>query len=341
MENSKGNHLCYCSPFRPVAETSRMMHYVQLVVILLAGITVSYIRGEVPMAVCIVPILTALFLEKIIIFCRCGGHRGSTAHSLFLAILVCFILPVGQGWVIILFVVAFAVLYKHFLRGLGGYILHPVLLAVAILELIFRTLVTQAFAYQEQLTGTVLTINSVELSKLAVIDGKLNIEDVFINRLPTIVDCILGRDMPVIAACPAIFALFGIYCIYRGYLNWRVPVAFVFAVIMAVVLLPIKCADGFHSILASGLSGEVIVTYVIYQLFTGYVIFSAMVLFLDTTSRPLVVRGQVWAAYLAGTLAILFRLYLPLYFAEMYAVLLVGLVVPVLNMLTRPPKRYS
>ncbi len=341
MESSRRTHLCHCSPFRPVAETSRMMLYVQLFLIVLSGIGVNLICNKLSIMTCIIPVVFAFILEKTIIFCRCGGYRGSTAHTLFLAMVACYILPAELGWPIILLVTAFAVLYKHFFKGMGRYWLHPVLLSVAILELFDRGILENIFGQYEQQTGTAMTMNSFELSKLVMIDGKLNIEDIFINRLPTIVDCLLGCDMPVIAASPAIFSIFGVYCIYRGYLNWRVPATYIFAVIMAIVLLPIKSSDGYHSILASGLSGDVITAYIIYQIFTGYVFFSAMVLFLDTTSRPITVRGQVWAAYLAGSFAILFRLYLPVFFAELYGVLLVGLVVPVLNNITRPPKRYT
>ena len=340
MVNSPKNKTSYCCPFRPVAETSRMMHYTQLILLLLAGVAIGYFRRELPMAVCIVPFAAVIILEKFIAYCRSGGHRGSTAHSLILAMIVCFILPAGIYWLILLFTALFAILYKHILGGLGGYFLHPALAAIAILELTCKDTVSKAFSNLEHISGTIMTMNSIELAKLTVLDGKMNIEDMFVNKLPTVVDCLLGRNTPAVAAAPLFFAMLGIYCIYRGYLNWRVPIVFIFAVILAVVLLPIKCADGYFAIFACGLSPDVIVTYVFYHLVTGYVIFTATVLFLDTTSRPLTVRGQVWMAFIAGTVAMVFRLYLPVYFAEVYAVLLAGLVVPVIDMVSRPPKRF-
>ena len=341
MDNDIKKYYCYFTPFRPVAETSRMMHYVQLITLFIAGVVINYFRGSANLAVCILPLIAAVFLEKVIAFCRCGGHRGSTAHTLILTMIVCFILPTGLAWWILLLAVVFSILYKHALGGLGGYFLHPVLPAIAGVAFFGKDIINELFVQNEHITGTILTMDSSALEQLTMVNGSLNVEDLFVDKLPTLVDCLLGRDMPVIAACPAVFAMLGVYCIYRGYLNWRVPLTFLLAVIMAVVLFPMKCSDGYHSILASGISPDAIVTYVTYHIFTGYIFFLATVMFLDTTSRPITARGQVWAAFIAGTAAIVLRLYAPFHFAEVFSMALVGAIAPSLNMLTRPAKRYS
>ncbi len=124
--------------------------------------------------------------------------------------------------------------------------------------------------------------------------------------------------------------------VYRGYLKWRMPAAYILAAAITAALLPILCkADDqtFKIILwplwaEDALTG---LTYVNIHILNGGILLTACLLFVDMTARPLHPRGQIYFAAGAGALTIVLRLYTKIPTPEYAALFIIGSLLPLID----------
>lgn len=336
MKINQPLYLSLSAPFRPVAETAVMMQYTQFITLAVALLAVGLIRGDYAGVVgqALFPALLALLLERLIVFSRGSRQDSSAAHSMLMAIVLWGLLEHDQ-WLISCFALVLAVLWKHLWGGLGNYLCHPALVAIAVIEFVCQG--------SDQ---TPLEINIRNYGRLSLSDISLNgdmpaLADFFADKAPGLLACLTGQVGGAAAFCPAVFALAGVFFIYRGYLNWRVPVIFLGSFILTALLLPLPVAGKYYFLPACGQGPDVLITWLSYQLLTGPLIFAAAVLLVDTTSRPLTLSGQAIFALFAGPTIAALRFYTPLFYPEAITIAALGLIVPLLDSMTRPARRGS
>ncbi|MBN2064230.1 MAG: RnfABCDGE type electron transport complex subunit D [Sedimentisphaerales bacterium] len=334
MKMKQPLYLSLSAPFRPVAETAVMMQYTQFVTLTLALLAVGLIRGEYAGVVgqALFPALLALSLEKLIVFSRGIRQDSSAAHSMLLAIVLWGMLEHDQ-WLISCFALIIAVLWKHLWGGLGNYLCHPALAAIAVIELICQS------SDHTPLESNIRNYGRVMLSDISIYGNMPALSEFFAEKAPGLLACLTGQVGGAAAFCPAVFVLVGVYFIYRGYINWRVPVIFLSSFVLAALLLPLPVAGRYFFLPACGQGPDVLITWLSYQLLTGPLIFAAAVLFVDTTSRPMTLSGQAIFALLAGPIIIALRFYTPLFYPEAITFAALGLIVPLLDHFTRPARR--
>ncbi len=184
---------------------------------------------------------------------------------------------------------------------------------------------------------------------------------VLILQLPPIGDMLLGaRTGGIGETCAIVIVVAGLYLIYRHYVKWQLPAAFVFAACLVAALAPIQLqGPGDTTVGSWGPPGgwlamnwfsgepwtpppllreglEVGFIYVCYQLLSGEFLLAAFFLATETTSRPVTGGGQVLFGLGAGAAAMLLRLYVDTPIPAYIAVLLMNTFTPMIDTIWRP-----
>ncbi len=319
----------FTPPFRPTPESARRIMRTMLVVLSVPALVAAWLFGVEAVKLMLVCVVTALAVE--IICNRFHSQRtfGSTAHSITMALLLSFTLPITcNRYIAAIGVVVTIAIGKHLFGGLGKYWWHPVLIGRFTLELFFASQLafTQPLDALRQFDG------------LAFVDSVPQLSQYLLEHLPALELCMIGQVPGGIGQTSGlILILVGLFFIYRGYLNWQLPLTFIACACIAAAVFPVKIpADNefvYLPIIAQGL--EVGLTYINYHLFTGGLLLTAFVFSSDMTSRPITLRGQIIFAAAAGILTITLRLYSPIPMPCYAALLTVNTLRPIIDRLTR------
>lgn len=158
-------------------------------------------------------------------------------------------------------------------------------------------------------------------------------------KLPPLSDLFYGaRPGGIGETCAVVIIVAGLYLIYRNYVKWQLPLAFVVSAAAVVAVAPINLAGHDQAtwwpLLTEGLG--VGFTYVNHQLLSGELLLAALFLAPETTSRPVTTGGQVLFGTGCGVIAMLLRLYLNLPVPCYMAILVMNTVAPNIDKLWRP-----
>ncbi len=158
-------------------------------------------------------------------------------------------------------------------------------------------------------------------------------------KLPPLSDLLYGaRPGGIGETCAVVIIVAGLYLIYRNYVKWQLPLAFVGSAAAVVAVWPINLAGHDQAtwwpLLAEGLG--VGFTYVNHQLLSGELLLAALFLAPETTSRPVTTGGQVLFGIGCGVIAMVLRLYLDVPVPCYMAILAMNTVAPKIDKLWRP-----
>jgi len=135
-----------------------------------------------------------------------------------------------------------------------------------------------------------------------------------LRGLPPMKDMLTGtRPGGIGETCAVIILVAGLYLIYRNYVKWHLPMAFLGAAACVAAIAPVRLAGANDTIetlwmplLAEGLDAGF--TYVNYQLLSGELLLAAFFLATEMTTRPVTSKGQVVFGLGCGVLAMSLRL---------------------------------
>ena len=118
----------------------------------------------------------------------------------------------------------------------------------------------------------------------------------------------------------------GLYLVYRHYVKWQLPVAFILSAAIVLAIAPVYLAQANGSarqvwlpIVAEGF--DVGFVYVSYQLLTGELMLAAFFLATEMTCRPTTTGGQIIFGIGCGVLAMCLRMFLMAPFSCFMAIL--------------------
>jgi hypothetical protein len=166
----------------------------------------------------------------------------------------------------------------------------------------------------------------------------LSLEELLRDTMPPLEDLIVGGAPAPIGLGSAIAVIMGgLFLLYRGLIDFRVPLLICLAAVAALLLLPIPVAVtenvrhwrtlAFHA----GVGWPVAITFVSYELMAGPLLFVAFYLASAPGVRPLTRRGRSIYAVLIGVGAAALQLYLDVSYGAYLALLIVALVTPLLD----------
>ena len=163
-----------------------------------------------------------------------------------------------------------------------------------------------------------------------------------LSQLPPISDLLYGgRPGSLGETCAVVIVIAGLYLVYRNYVKWQLPLAFLASACCVLAIAPI-CLAGpnqvtktvWYPLVAEGL--DVGFVYVSYQILSCELLLAAFFFATEMTSRPVTTGGQVIFGLGCGALAMLLKLYLDVPVPCFMAVLAMNTLTPAIDSIWRP-----
>ncbi len=163
--------------------------------------------------------------------------------------------------------------------------------------------------------------------------------------MPPIANLLYGaRPGGIGETCAVLLLVAGLYLVYRNYLKWQMPLAFLVAAYATAAVAPIYLAGAgeevrtvwFPLLIDEGLGAAL--TYIHYQVLSGGLLLAILLAGAEMTARPVTTGGQVVFGLGGGVLAMLAQLYLPasVPIPCLVAVLAMNTFTPTIDRLWRP-----
>jgi Na+-translocating ferredoxin:NAD+ oxidoreductase RnfD subunit len=174
--------------------------------------------------------------------------------------------------------------------------------------------------------------------------GTILLQGLLRDRLPPLEDIVMAGNPGPIGTSSVIFVITGgLFLLYRGVIDWRVPVMVIVSAYVALLVLPIPVAitdvGPRWAWLASrepGVGWAVGMTFVNYQLAASPLLFTAFFLATAPQVRPITGRGRLLFALALGVLAAAMQLYVSVAWGPYLALLVVGLLTPIADRVFQP-----
>ncbi len=161
------------------------------------------------------------------------------------------------------------------------------------------------------------------------------------DRVPPMEDLVLGANPGGIGVTSAIAVIIGgLFLLYRGLIDFRIPLLITLAAWLALLVLPIQDQSKWHWFPGHlpGADWGIGVTLANYEVLGSPLLFTAFFLAGSPTVRPLSRKGRAVYAVTIGLLAAVFQMYLSVSLGSYLALTLAGLMTPVLDrwLISRP-----
>ncbi len=164
------------------------------------------------------------------------------------------------------------------------------------------------------------------------------------DRMPPLEDFIVGGEPGPIGAGVALGVIVGgLFLLYRGLIDYRIPLVIIVTAYGTMLLLPIPVAlvndlpdYRWFPIATSDLSWQTTLTFVHYQLLAGPTLFMSLFLATSPSIRPISKPARLVYAIVAGVLTALFQFRVSVTFGPYAALLLASLMTPWFDKLLKP-----
>lgn len=174
----------------------------------------------------------------------------------------------------------------------------------------------------------------------------ISLEGLIRDRMPPLEDLIIGGQPGPIGSSSAIAVIIGgLFLLYRGLIDYRIPLMIFLSAYLSMLLLPIPILiteqhETWQWMIArpppAGVGWQVALTFVHYELLASPLLFMAFFLATAPAVRPMSRRGRAAFAILVGVFAAVFQLYLAVSIGPYLALLGVSLLTPLIDRLFRP-----
>ncbi|HRK29931.1 MAG TPA: RnfABCDGE type electron transport complex subunit D [Tepidisphaeraceae bacterium] len=169
--------------------------------------------------------------------------------------------------------------------------------------------------------------------------GWLSLESLIRDRLPPIEDLMVaGEPRPIGTASTVFVIVGGLFLLYRGLIDYRIPLVMISAAFLAFLVLPVPILLNeqgpqwrWLAWRDSAATWGVAVTFANYELLASPLIFAAMFLATSPSIRPLCRRWRVIWAGTAGVVCAALQLYVSVEFGPYVALILAGLLTPLMD----------
>ena len=172
----------------------------------------------------------------------------------------------------------------------------------------------------------------------------LTLEGLIRDRMPPLEDLVIGGHPGPLGASSAIAVIIGgLFLLYRGLIDYRIPLLVVLAAYLAFLLMPIptSISDGvrqWHWLYwrQPHVGWATAVTFVNYEILAGPLLLVAFFLATAPAIRPMARRARVLYAVLIGILTAFFQLYFFVSFGPYLALFVASLLTPPCDKLFAP-----
>ena len=208
-------------------------------------------------------------------------------------LLLAFNVPASLPWWMCLVGGIFAILVvKMVFGGIGCNFVNPALAARAFLLASFPVAMTAWTQPGVNWIGNNLDAVTTATPLSFLKNGAAGLADISSNGI-SLADMMIGNIGGCIGETSAILLLLGgVYLMYKGIINYVIPVFYIATVFILTFLL-----GGFN------------ITFAIYQLFAGGLMLGGFFMLTDYTTSPMTKKGQIIYAVLAGLITTVIRMY--------------------------------
>ncbi len=174
--------------------------------------------------------------------------------------------------------------------------------------------------------------------------GWLTLDEVIRDRLPPLEDLIIGGQPGPIGASSAVAVILGgLFLLYRGKIDFRVPLLIVLAAFATFLILPIPVVITenvprwrWFAVTQPNVGWSWAITFANYELMAGPLLFVACFLATAPGVRPMTKGARAIYSILVGILAAVAQLYLSVSFGPYVALVLASPFTPLLDRWVRP-----
>lgn len=174
--------------------------------------------------------------------------------------------------------------------------------------------------------------------------GYLSLDELIRDRVPPLEDLIIGAQPGPIGAASAIAVIMGgLFLLYRGVIEVRLPMLIVVAAFVALLVLPIPVVItedtprwSWLAVRQPNVGWSWAITLVNYELMAGPLLFVAFFLATAPGMRPMTHRARVLYGIVVGVAAAALQLYLSVSYGAYLALLLASPITPLLDRWFRP-----
>ncbi len=164
------------------------------------------------------------------------------------------------------------------------------------------------------------------------------------DEMPPLENLIIGGDPgPIGASSAAAIIIGGLFLLYRGLIDYKIPLLIVASAFVTILILPIPVfineqGPQWHWLAFRGgyLTLPAAITFVNYELLASPLLFMGFFLATSVAVRPMTRRGRVAFAVVIGVLAAVLQLYESVSAGPYVALLIASLLTPVLDRLFEP-----
>ncbi|MER0279988.1 RnfABCDGE type electron transport complex subunit D [Clostridioides difficile] len=234
-------------------------------------------------------------------------------------LLLAFNVPASLPWWMCLVGGIFAILVvKMVFGGIGCNFVNPALAARAFLLASFPVAMTAWTQPGVNWIGKNLDAVSTATPLSFLKNGAAGLADISSNGI-SLADMMIGNIGGCIGETSAILLLLGgVYLMYKGIINYVIPVFYIATVFILTFLL-----GGFN------------INFAIYQLFAGGLMLGGFFMLTDYTTSPMTKKGQIIYAVLAGLITTVIRMYGGYPEGVSYSILLVNCLAPLIDKFVR------
>lgn len=234
-------------------------------------------------------------------------------------LLLAFNVPASLPWWMCLVGGIFAILVvKMVFGGIGCNFVNPALAARAFLLASFPVAMTAWTQPGVNWIGKNLDAVSTATPLSFLKNGAAGLADISSNGI-SLADMMIGNIGGCIGETSAILLLLGgVYLMYKGIINYIIPVFYIVTVFILTFLL-----GGFN------------INFAIYQLFAGGLMLGGFFMLTDYTTSPMTKKGQIIYAVLAGLITTVIRMYGGYPEGVSYSILLVNCLAPLIDKFVR------
>ncbi|MCC0699119.1 RnfABCDGE type electron transport complex subunit D [Clostridioides sp. ZZV15-6383] len=234
-------------------------------------------------------------------------------------LLLAFNVPASLPWWMCLVGGIFAILVvKMVFGGIGCNFINPALAARAFLLASFPVAMTAWTQPGVNWIGKNLDAVTTATPLSFLKNGAAGLADLSNNGI-SLANMMIGNIGGCIGETSAILLLLGgVYLMYKGIINYVIPVFYIATVFILTFLL-----GGFN------------ISFAIYQLFAGGLMLGGFFMLTDYTTSPMTKKGQIIYAVLAGLITTVIRMYGGYPEGVSYSILLVNCLAPLIDKFVR------
>jgi electron transport complex protein RnfD len=266
-------------------------------------------------------LVTALSIASAVgfeaLFLKLSGRKITIldGSAVITGILLAFNLPPAVPlWIPVIGSAFAVVIVKQLFGGLGYNFVNPALAARAFLMVSWPQLMTSGWLAPK--SGYLAGYDAI--SQATPLSAAKLFKDISLNSWPVIKNLIIGNRGGCIGETSAILLLIGAtYLLIRGFISYRIPVAYIGSVVILSLILPTKFSPFFH-------------------VFSGGLILGAFFMATDYVTSPINAKGQWIFGIGCGVITMLIRLWGGYPEGVSYSILLMNVATPLIDRYTRP-----